>query len=223
MRDTEEIQRLRIKFSRGNEVRYISHLDLARSWERTLHRACVPVVYSRGFNPRPRISLAAPLALGIVSNAELMDIFLTKRVSPYSIFKNVRPQLPRGIEISEVQEIPLNTPSLQSKLLAAEYRLGMPTTKDRKEIQEAIDTLLKVESLPWHHMRDTGARHYDLRALVEDIWLIEIHSQELECIIGMLLRSGPQGSGRPEQVVKALGFKEYPSFILRTELVLASQ
>ncbi|MDY6835281.1 MAG: TIGR03936 family radical SAM-associated protein [Chloroflexota bacterium] len=223
MRRTEEIQRLRIKFSRGNKVRYISHLDLARSWERIFRRALVPVAYSCGFNPRPRISLAAPLALGIVSNAELMDIFLTKRVSPYSIFKNVRPQLPQGIELSEVQEIPLNSPSLQSKLQAAEYRLGIPTTKNQKELQDTIDTLLHKTSLSWHHMRDTGARYYDLRALIEDIWFIDISHQKPECIIGMLLRSGPQGSGRPEQVAKALGFEESPSFIMRTNLVLSSQ
>jgi len=75
------MQRLRIKFSRGEEIKYISHLDLMRCWERALKRADVPLMYSEGFSPHPRISLAAPLALGVTSEAELMDITVSRWVS----------------------------------------------------------------------------------------------------------------------------------------------
>ena len=70
------MQRLRIRFSRGEELKFISHLDIIRLWERALRRARIGLAYSEGFSPHPRISLAAPLSLGITSDAELMDVVL---------------------------------------------------------------------------------------------------------------------------------------------------
>jgi radical SAM-linked protein len=192
-----------------------------RSWERILRRAEIALAYSQGFTPHPRISLAAPLPLGVTSEAELMDIFLTKRVSTYFFLKTISPQLPRGIDILEVQEVPLDTPSLQSRLRAAEYRMEVKTEENLAEIQQAIISLLQAEHLPWQHMRDTGPRHYDLRALIEDIWLIDW--RDIGCILGMRLRSDPQGSGRPEQIIAALGFSDYPTSIHRTKLILAGR
>ncbi|MBA7542465.1 hypothetical protein ES705_34786 [subsurface metagenome] len=66
------MQRLRIRFCRGQEVKFISHLDILRLWQRALHRAGISVAYSEGFSPHPRISLAAPLPIGVTSQAELM-------------------------------------------------------------------------------------------------------------------------------------------------------
>ena len=64
------MQRLRIRFSRGEEIKYISHLDIMRMWERVLRRAELPLAYSEGFSHHPRISLAVPLAIGVTSDAE---------------------------------------------------------------------------------------------------------------------------------------------------------
>jgi radical SAM-linked protein len=77
------MQRLRVKFSRGDEIKFISNLDLMRLWQRALRRAGMPLAYSEGFNPHPRISLAAPLPLGVTGEAELMDIVLSRPVSPH--------------------------------------------------------------------------------------------------------------------------------------------
>ena len=66
------MHRLRLKFSRGEKLKYLSHLDLMRLWERALRRAGLPAAYSEGFSPHPRISLASPLAVGVTSRAELM-------------------------------------------------------------------------------------------------------------------------------------------------------
>ena len=82
--------RLRVRFSRGEELKFISHLDIMRLWQRALRRAGISLVYSEGFNPRPRLSLAAPLAVGVTSEAELMDIYLTGQVSPYFLIAAVK-------------------------------------------------------------------------------------------------------------------------------------
>jgi radical SAM-linked protein len=215
----KRMQRLRLTFSRGEEIKYISHLDLMRCWERALRRAEVPLAYSEGFTPHPRISLAAPLPLGVTSEAELMDISLQKTLSPYSLIQSLRKQLPPGIDILEVQQIPLMIPSLQSQLRYAEYRVVVKAGQSVAEMQTAITSLLEAERLPWQHMRDTGPRHYDLRALIKHIWLVS--GDGVAFTLGMRLRCDPQGTGRPEQVSQALGLTEYPDSIHRTKLTLA--
>lgn len=217
----KRMQRLRLKFSRGEEIKYISHLDLMRCWERALRRAEVPLAYSEGFTPHPRISLAAPLPIGVTSEAELMDISLQKPLSPYFLIQSLRKQLPPGIDILEVEQILLMIPSLQSQLRYAEYRVVVKASKSVGEMQTAITSLLQAERLPWQHMRDTGPRYYDLRALIKHIWLVSGHDSTFT--LGMRLRCDPQGTGRPEQVSQALGLTEYPDSIHRTKLILAGK
>lgn len=213
------MQRLRLTFSRGEEVKYISHLDLMRLWQRMLRRADLPLAYSQGFSPHPRLSLAAPLAIGVTSSAELMDIFLERRVSPNFLFKALRAQLPHGIDISEVSEVGLGLPSLQSQVLYAEYSVIIDSDKGPQEIEAALSSLLARESLPWQHARDKEIRRYDLRALIADLWLGEPHPQAYT--LGMRLRCDSAGTGRPEQVTAALGFSQHPRSIHRSKLVLA--
>ena len=212
------MQRLRIRFSRGEELKYISHLDLMRLWQRAFKRAGIALAYSEGFNPRPRLSLALPLALGVTSEAELMDIVMEKFISPHSFTAIVGPQLPRSIAIEGVFNTPLNLPSLQSQARQAEYTVTIETDKSKVEIESAIESLLDKESLPWQHQRDTGPHKYDLRPLIEDLWLIDW--REGRCNLGMRLRCDSSGSGRPEQVAAALGFTKHPIAIHRCKLIL---
>jgi radical SAM-linked protein len=212
------MQRLRIRFSRGEEIKYISHLDLMRLWQRALNRAGIALAYSEGFNPHPRMSLALPLALGVTSDAELMDIVLEKFVSPHSFTAAVGQQLPHGITMSGVFNAPLTMPSLQSQVRQAEYTVAIATDKEKNDIESSLNSLLDKESLPWQHQRDTGPHKYDLRALIDDLWLIDWRKGF--CTIGMRLRCDSSGSGRPEQVAAALGFEQYPKSIHRSKLIL---
>ncbi len=213
------MQRLRIRFSRGEEVKFISHLDIMRLWQRALHRAGIPLAYSEGFSPHPRISLAAPLPIGVTSEAELMDIFCTRWVSPHFFTTALSQQLPPGIEILQVYSTALTMPSLQSQVRYAEYKVEAET--EEKDIESKLASLLSVKHLPWQHQRDTGTRHYDLRALIDDLWLINCHHPY--CAIGMKLRCDSSGSGRPEQVAAALGFAHHPHSIHRTRLIIGAR
>lgn len=210
--------RLRIRFSRGPELKFISHLDTMRLWQRALHRAEIPPAYSEGFSPHPRISLAAPLSVGVTSEAELMDILLAQWTSPHFFITAVSQQLPTGMAIQQVYQIAPTMPSLQSQVRYAEYRVEVETEKGSAEIASALTSLLSLKHLPWQHRRDTGIRSYDLRALVDDLWLLDRHHPY--CSLGMRLRCDNRGSGRPEQVAAALGFTQYPQAIHRTKLIL---
>ena len=214
------MQRLRIRISRGEELKYISHLDIMRLWERALHRASIPLAYSEGYNPRPRISLAAPLPVGVTSEAELMDIWLSKWVSPHLFIDVVNRQLPVGVAILDVYSLALNIPSLQSLVRYAEYKVTVALPGLSKDIASAISSLLAIDSLPWHHQRDTGRRDYDLRVLIDDLWII--NQDDDRCVIGMRLRCGSNGSGRAEQVMAALGYTGSPHSIHRTRLILGN-
>ena len=210
--------RLRVRFSRGQEVKFISHLDIVRLWQRALHRAGIPLAYSEGFSPHPRISLAAPLPVGVTSEAELMDILFHQKASPHFFTAAVSQQLPAGIKILQVYQMTLTQPSLQSQVSYAEYKVDVERDKEPDDIESALTSLLAVEHLPWQHQRDTGQRSYDLRPLIDDLWLIDWHHPYYT--IGMRLRCDSSGAGRPEQVTAALGFTSHPHSIHRTKLIL---
>ena len=215
------MQRLRIRFSRGEELKYISHLDLLRLWQRALNRAGISLAYSEGFNPHPRMSLAAPLALGITSEAELMDIVLDKWSSPHAFTAAIDRQLPQGIDVLQTYNIAMTLPSLQSQVTFSEYAVEINTEKTREDVEKSIDSLLQKDTLPWQHQRDTGPRRYDLRKLIDDLWLTDWESGHAD--IGMKLRCDSSGSGRPEQVAAALGFEDYPLSVHRTALILKTK
>ena len=212
------MQRLRISFSRGENLKFLSHLDLIRLWERTFRRANIQLAYSEGFTPHAKISFAAPLSVGTTSEEELMDVFLTGWCAP-SVFEcQMSEQLPVGIHATDVKIIGIEEASLQSRVRFAEYVVESRNETRNKTIEVAIKELLSSKEIPWQHQRDTGCKTYDLRPLVDNIWLIEI--EELSCTIGMRLLCSTKGAGRPEQVTKALGFAEHPLRIHRTKLIL---
>ena len=159
------MQRLRLRFCRGEEIKFISHLDIMRLWQRVLNRAGIALAYSEGFNPRPRISLAAPLAIGVTSEAELMDIYCTRWASPHWFTAAVSQQIPTGIRVLQVYPIALTQPSLQAQVRYAEYRVEIETEKEPNDIESELGSLLSVEKLPWQHQRDTGIRSARARHL----------------------------------------------------------
>ena len=97
--------RLRVRFYRGEELKFISHLDTIRLWVRALRRAGIPLEYTEGFSPHPKISLAVPLSVGVTANNELMDISITKVVSPHWFMDTVNRQLPAGLKVLEAAPI----------------------------------------------------------------------------------------------------------------------
>lgn len=212
------MQRLRVKFARGEEVKFISHLDIMRLWERALNRAGIQIAYSEGFSPHPRLSLAVPLAVGVTGEAELLDVFIARTVSPHWFTAAVNQQLPPGIEILGVQQVGLTLPSLQSQVRFAEYLVEVETAGGPEDPGAAVSSLLSRANLPWYHERDTGRREYDLRPLIDDIRLVS--SDNGSCVLAMKLKCDSSGSGRPEQVTLALGFKQYPRSVRRTKLIL---
>ena len=101
-------QRLRVSYAKGEALKYISHLDLARAWERLFRRARLPLVYSQGFSPHPRFALGAALPVGVIGSAEVMDIWLTASLPPEEVAARLTEQSPPSLVINRIWEVALN-------------------------------------------------------------------------------------------------------------------
>ena len=211
-------QRLRLTFGKGEAIKYISHLDLARTWERIFRRARLPLAYSQGFNPRPRFQIAAALPVGVTGQSELLDIWLTECLAPDEARARLRPVLPTGLDVSGIQEVELRAPSLQSQMRSAGYRVVLQTQEPVEAIRIRLQALLDAPTLPRQRHHKGKLQNYDLRPLVQGLSAEPGGSGRR--ILTMRLQASPKGAGRPDQVLEALGLSLAPHAIERTNLCL---
>jgi radical SAM-linked protein len=212
------VQRLRLTFSKTGPTRFIGHLDLARTLERSLNRALIPVAYSQGFNRRPRMQLAAALPLGYTSECEMADIWLTERMEPEQMRQQMMAKIAPGISIQRAVEVPLSEPALQAVTAAATYNVALLDGVDTAALRQRIADLLAAESL----IRERRGKEYDLRPLIIDVKLAEpAASLASLTLLTMCLYLMEAKSGRPDEVLLALGLDPLAARIHRTEIVLA--
>jgi radical SAM-linked protein len=209
-------QRLRIEFGLGEKLKYLSHLDLTRTWERAFRRAGLPLAYSQGFNPRPRFQIAAALPVGVSGQAELLDVWLDEALEPEGVRQRLRPSLPAGLEASTVTAIDLRQPSLQSQIRAADYRATVASHEPAEAIQARIHALLAAPALLRQRHHKGRLQTYNLRPLVQSIEVK--NGPGGEHVLEMRLQASPQGAGRPDEVLDALGLSMMPHRIERTKL-----
>ena len=208
-------QRLRITFARGDRLRYITHLDLMRSWERALKRAGLPLAYSEGFTRHPQIALAAPLPVGATGEGELMDVYLEERLDPAIFAEQLARETPPGLDVRRVEEVPLAWPSLQSLVREWSWRAQLPPGTDAAAARQAVAEFLARDSFPWEQRREQEVRRYDLRALV-----LHLDVEDTDEGPALLARFKAEAGGRPEQLAAALGYDPQRVRIHRVALVL---
>ncbi|MCD4803916.1 MAG: TIGR03936 family radical SAM-associated protein [Anaerolineales bacterium] len=204
-------QRFRIYFSKTEQMRFTSHLDLVLTWERTFRRAGLPLSYSEGFSPRPVMNMAAPLPLGFTSTGEIGDFWLSDVLSLSEFHPDLKKSLPPGLLIQETEEIEdIFGPKLPTLVTAASYLIILDAKSP--DLPEKIENLLNSASV----IRDRKGKTYDLRPLI----------QELNCDISspsklqMTLSALPGATGRPDEILAALELPATGTNICRTEIVL---
>ena len=190
--------RYRITFAKTPAMRFTSHLDTHHAWERMLRRARVPIVYSQGFNPRPRISLGTALPLGCTSECELVDVWLEEECSPADLLQDLRRVAPLGINIIAVERVEKRRPSLQTQVIAVEYEVYIDQAPTLEELRSSVQMLLDAETLP----RQRRGKDYDLRPLIEAIEVIADSGEGPQLKLRLAAREG--ATGRPEEVLRAL-------------------
>lgn len=214
-----KIFRWRVKFSKGENLKYISHLDLYRTLTRVLRRAKIPVVYSQGYNPRPKIALGPPLALGLTSEAEYFDLELEKDIGGKEFLFQLNSQLPSGIKILEIRAIPAETKSLPTCINVDEYLAVLFPEKSAHWKKEEIEVRLKKfrnsKEIPLIRSSKTGAKIVNLKEFVLALKILEWSEKSFS--LQLLLRIGPKGAIKPQEVLEVL-FPEFPSICLAAEI-----
>jgi len=207
--------RCRMTYQKTEALRYTGNLDLQKIWERFLRRADLPVAYSQGFHPQPRIQQAAPLPLGFLSRAELADIYLDDdSLAPSDVVTALDAMPYPGIEICNVELVDLSLPSLASRVLSSEYLAEFFDPVDIDELTDRVTKLLAAPSLN----RTRRDKAYDLRPLIESL---EVMTSESGPALKMMLAARQSATGRPEEVLAALGFSPYDARYTRTRILLA--
>lgn len=213
------VQRLRITFGKAGPLRYTSNLDMAKIWERALRRADLPLLYTRGFNTRPRISLAMPLPLGISSDCEILDISLRERIDFCEA--RLREQLlavsPQGLSIVAIAEVDPRSSAMQSRIISAEYRICFSDPLERASLQRKIDELLCQETIIVERTRRRKRSVMDVRPLI-----LSLEIDERADLLAHL-SVGDRGNLRPDHLLELLELDGAHNSIHRSRLHMLAE
>jgi radical SAM-linked protein len=157
------VQRLRIRYAKRGRLRFTSHRDFARAFERALRRARVPMAYSAGFTPHPKVSYANAAPTGVASEAEYLEIGLAEVRDLAQLQAELNAALPEGLDIVEVVEAAPG--ALADRLEASVWLIELPGVTDA-EAESAVAAFLAAESIEVSRTTKNGLRTFDARAAV---------------------------------------------------------
>ncbi|NUR58174.1 MAG: DUF2344 domain-containing protein [Catenulispora sp.] len=157
------VQKLRIRYAKRGRLRFTSHRDIQRAFERALRRARVPMAYSAGFTPHPKVSWAGAAPTGVASEAEYVEIGVTRALDPAELAAALDGSLPPDLDILEVVEAA--TPNLMERLEASVWEIRLPGVAPAAAAQ-AVEAFLAAGEVPVERMTKNGVRTFDARAAV---------------------------------------------------------
>jgi radical SAM-linked protein len=201
--------RLRITFSKTGALRYIGHLDLNTIWERAARRAGLPLTYTQGFHPQPKMNFASALPLGFSSRCEMVDVWFNEEVDLPSLCTQLQNAMPAGIGILSMQSVDERAAALQTQIISAEYEVRATEVPDKVRLKQKIGEVMASAALP----RQRRGKSYDLRPLIETLEL------SAENQIRMRLSAREGATGRPEEVLAVLEIPIEKVSIERTGLI----
>ncbi len=208
------VQRLRLTYSKTDDARYIGHLDLARFWERVFRRVDLPLAYSHGYHPQPRIQFASALPVGVTGEREMLDAWLIRRVEPAAWIEPIARNLPPGFAILGLEEVDLKLPAMQASLRQAVYRVCWRELS-QEELAARVEALLARDAILRPRFKKPH-KTYDLRPRILSIELIP---HQPGCV-RMTLQAGSQSNARVSEVIDAMGLADAPHDIVRERLIL---
>jgi radical SAM-linked protein len=184
--------RVRIRFTKQDDLRWISHRDLMRVWERLFRRAGVALSMTEGFHPKPRINFPSALAVGIAGLDELLEVDLAEMHTSDSLRASIEPQLPPGMALGAIEVLP--APDRKAQVTHVTFEQTIPA--DRLSALGARLVWLLAQS-EFVIAREGRAAPLDLRPLINDLTM---HGE----VLRMRLNVGRDGSARPREVLAAL-------------------
>ncbi len=196
---------MRACFTKHEEVRYLSHLDLARTFERALRRAECPLALTEGFHPRPKLSFASALSLGVTSDKEYMEIELSAPMEPSVFCEKLSANLPEGIRLTSARIVAPKAEALMAIVDVAIYQLDI--ADDYAILLQRAEELLEKEVMVVVRQTKKGKREVDIRPL---LYSIEVLPENPVAVI-VTCATGNNGNLRPLEVGEFLS----PEGVLR--------
>jgi radical SAM-linked protein len=213
-------QRMRVVFSTDDTVKYVGHLDMHRTWERAIRRAALPLAYSQGFNPQPRLHFAAALPVGFTGRAEVADVYLNEELDPTEFTARLAAALPPGIRPAAAEPVAREIPSLQSQVTGATYRVEVETDEDDDEFAARLAEFLARPEAWRERRKGKDVSHYNLRPLVQELVYTGCTGYGQSFTVTMAAEPG--ATGRPDELLAELGFETAPRRIERVALMFLS-
>lgn len=205
-------QRLHVIFRKGEGTRFLSHLDLQSTLESSMRRARLPLEFSEGFSPRPKMSLVSPLPLGYTGEREILEITLHESLPPGEVLSRLQAAVPEGIAIREVVEVPVEGKSAASKLLSASYEVELP--EPVPDLPGRLQSLLDRTTIEVEEERDRTVRRRNIRPSI-----LDLHADVDQRFLLTAAYDG--GTVRPEQILDLLGLPRDGARITRTGIIIA--
>lgn len=195
-------QRLYIRFGKFGALVYTSNLDVAKTWERVLRRANLPILYSQGFNTRPKITLASALPLGISSECEILDVSMREPISLEGLGERIQATSPAGLRIYDITEVPVRSGTLPTRVRSSEYRIHFEDSIDREDLQLRVDKLINSDTM--EKIKEVKGKEVsvNVRALVHDLHI------DADGDLIAHLTVGDKGNIRPDEVLAELGLSD---------------
>ncbi len=211
------VQRMRVTFATDDSVKYVGHLDMHRTWERAIRRARLPLAYTQGFNPQPRLQFAAALPVGFTGQAEVADVFLNETLEPAEFLDRLAAALPAGIRPYRAEPVPREAPSLQSQVCGATYRIEVEVDEPAEAFAARLAAFLARPEAWRTRRKGKETASYDLRPLVQA--LTYLGPCDLGHAFEAVMRAEPGATGRPDELLAELGLETAPRRIVRVALM----
>jgi len=189
----------RLSFIKGDEVKYISHLDFVRCFSRAFRRAGLPIAYSSGFNPHMKMVFALPLSVGITSEAEILDVEFKSYVEPKELQDKLNQALPEGIVITKAKTY--EGKSNLGEVSAAEYEVSAHFSSD-VGVLKAVEDILATDELLMEKKTKKGIKEVNIRPFIQSLLLLHRENNHVRLL--MTLKAGSDGGLKPSLVLEAI-------------------
>ncbi len=200
--------KLRLKITKGNPIRYVSHLDFAGTIERVVRRANLPVAYSEGFNPHMKLAFASALAVGVTSEAEYLDLELTEEPEIAWLQAQIIPQLPAGIELKAAKYVNQPSKALMALVNLATYEIVVPLLAagaGDSTIEKSLQNFNSEIEVIYTKQTPKGRREIDIKEyLAEPVMVKSLQDNPRQITISLSIKIMPNGSVKPVEVLAAL-------------------
>lgn len=215
---------IRFKFTRGEELRFISHLDQQRLFQRAFRRAGLNIAHSNGFNPHPKLSFALAMSVGLMSDSEYGDVVLTRDIDLMEFTKRLNAALPEGLKVVEARRIPQGKTSLSASLTDSRYRIevALEDGMDEASLSDILNTYKSLDEVILEKRNKKGKLvPKNIRPFIQDIRVLSIQDGNAE--LELRLKYLEQQSVKPELVLQTVNQSVKPCFVIDPTIVMTRE